>query len=99
MTGQTPIMMCLGSKVNNFKIFKLLLDHGANVYTKNYFGATMVHQAALCGQLEILRFLLENYKFDLNMKDNKGFMPVDYFESRFSRYSKTLQIQEGQTDK
>jgi ankyrin repeat protein len=52
-------------------VVRLLLEHKADVSTKDSFGRTALHQAAGKGCDAVMRLLLE-HKADVNVMDNYG---------------------------
>ena len=61
--------------------FALLLEAGANPNAKGPDGATLLHQAARLGNLEMIRALAKA-KVDFNQKNNDGFTALDVAEGK-----------------
>ncbi|XP_048758966.2 uncharacterized protein LOC125668674 [Ostrea edulis] len=73
--GQTALFCACYEKRE--KVVDILLSHGANPNEKSDNGATPVHVAALCGNLNILsKLLLHNG--DLRLHDNEGYSVKDW---------------------
>ena len=56
----------------NLEIFKKLMENGADISITNSSGLNSLHLAAQGNYPNIIIFLLEKYKLDINSKDNKG---------------------------
>ena len=56
----------------HFELTKLLLQHGASVHKVNKLNKTPLHLAARYGHDDILAWVLDNYNFDMRMKDSQG---------------------------
>jgi uncharacterized protein len=61
---------------NNLKIAKKLLDHGADVNSKQMNDLTPLHSAAYNGNMEIIKLLIERGA-DLGAKSSEGFTAID----------------------
>ena len=61
--------------------FALLLASGANPNAKGPDGATLLHQAARVGNLEMIRALAKA-KVDFNQKNTDGFTALDVAEGK-----------------
>jgi hypothetical protein len=66
---------------NDTETLQVLLDWGAPVDFENGVGRTAFHEAALCGNLEAARALLEAGA-DVNKVDAAGKRPADYLDPR-----------------
>ncbi len=53
------------------KVFKLLINHGADVTVKNSFNETILHCAVLGGNLEIVNLILQS-EVNINAQDDNG---------------------------
>jgi len=60
---------------NRREAAKFLLEHGADVNVRNYYGMTPLHYAALCGHYDMVVLLLDN-KADINAFDCQGLTPL-----------------------
>ena len=56
----------------NLEIFNKLMENGADILTTNSSGLNALHLASQGNYPNIIIFLIEKYKFDINSKDNKG---------------------------
>ena len=56
----------------HLELTKLLLQHGASVHKLNKNNQTPLHLAARYGHVDILAWILDNYNFDMKMKDFQG---------------------------
>ena len=56
----------------HFELTKLLLQHGASIHKVNKEKRTPLHLAAKHGHDDILAWILQNYNFDMTMKDAQG---------------------------
>ncbi|MCL1959560.1 MAG: ankyrin repeat domain-containing protein [Spirochaetes bacterium] len=56
--GMTPLLYAC--KWNNFELVKILVEHGANIQTKDKNGSTALSIARVNGNNQIVNFLLEN---------------------------------------
>ncbi len=56
---------------------KMLLERGDDVNSKNIFGLTPLHNAAISEQFEIIKWLLK-YKADKTILSKKGETPLEY---------------------
>ena len=56
----------------------LVVEYGADVHARSRYGVTPLHSASGQGQVEVLRFLLEemNVKEDLEVVDDMGYAPL-----------------------
>lgn len=73
---------------------RLLLDHGADINTRNSDGFTATHNAAGWGHKRILKLIVSRTKDkDVNAKDKRGRTPIQLAASRF--YGK---LQRDQSD-
>jgi ankyrin repeat protein len=70
--GFTPLQFAVGKQIG---IMQMLLDHGADVSTRDAMGCTALHYAAKRGYVDHLRLLL-TYKADPNVRDGEGNTPL-----------------------
>ena len=57
-----------------FKVMKVLVDHGADVSTRTHNDTTCLHAACIKGDLRIVKFLLD-HGADINAEDEEGSTP------------------------
>ena len=72
-SGDTPLHWC--ARKGNENLFRLLLEHTADVNMKGYSGYTPLHWCAREGNENLCRLLLE-HNADVNMKDYSGDTPL-----------------------
>ncbi|XP_050509347.1 uncharacterized protein LOC126886449 [Diabrotica virgifera virgifera] len=75
VNGNLPVHM-ISMRDYNIDIFKYLKDKGANLSISNKDKCTLVHEAARKGAFEVLRYLIEDCKMDVNVSDFHGNLPV-----------------------
>lgn len=71
---------CLFSLINNSRlkfddfteIFLSLLTHGANFKARNDLKRKLVHQAAALDKLDIVKWLIDHFRIDVNQQDDNG---------------------------
>ena len=63
--------------VSSGKVAKLLIDHGADIHTKNKFGNTPLHLATFNGHVEVTEVLITNGA-DFIVRNDKDETPLDY---------------------
>jgi ankyrin repeat protein len=73
-TGKTPLIYAAIEK-GTVDTIKLLIYKKADLESRNIWGATALHFAAMKGKLDIVRLLLEN-KANLNCRLNDGGTPL-----------------------
>lgn len=61
--------------ISHFDIAKLLIEHGADINTKQMHGVTPLHSAAHNGQEKLAKFLIDNGA-DINAKMDNGNTPL-----------------------
>jgi hypothetical protein len=64
------------------EIVELLISKGANLHSKDVFGVTPLHLAALSGQTEIAEILIEKGA-NINERNNEGESPLDITQKTF----------------
>lgn len=57
-------------------IVPLLLAHGSPINAQDLYGNTALHLAASKGYKEVVRFLVENDKIQLNVSNKEGLTPL-----------------------
>ena len=57
----------------HLELAKLLLQHGASIHKVDKNNRTPLHLAAQSGHDDILAWILDNYNFDMKMKDFQGY--------------------------
>ena len=72
--GGSPLHFCAVS--GNNELFKFLVEMGGDIYLKTKSGKNCLHIAAEKGQLNLCQWLLQNYKYDVNITDNDGWTPL-----------------------
>uniref|UniRef100_A0A336N437 CSON006168 protein n=1 Tax=Culicoides sonorensis TaxID=179676 RepID=A0A336N437_CULSO len=72
--GRTPLQVAIESK--SFKIFNYLVEYGADVYIKDYNDTALLHSAVRSDGLKMVKLLIKNYKFDVNVKDSNQRTPL-----------------------
>ena len=71
--GDTPLNCA--AAVGQNEVAELLFTNGADVNTKDDFGWTTYHSAAMNSHIKIVKLLIAN-SIDLNTKDDKGATPL-----------------------
>jgi len=61
-------------KLNNFLIENE--EHGTDINAKNEFGETILFNACFEGDLDIVKYLVEEKKLDIDVKDKNGLSPL-----------------------
>jgi ankyrin repeat protein len=69
--GQTPLLLASGF-YGNLKIVKMLIKHNADVDAVDYDNESVLYKACSRGNLEILKFFVKNFDFDINQKNRYG---------------------------
>ena len=60
------------TKSGNLELFHFLIQKGSDVYSKTNIRNNCLHIAASNGRLKLFKILVKVYKFDIFMKDNRG---------------------------
>jgi ankyrin repeat protein len=63
-----PLIMALSTRISPDYV-KLYIKHGADVYAKDKNKQTFLMKAAVAGNLDLVRFLVEEMKMDINARD------------------------------
>jgi ankyrin repeat protein len=72
--GRTALIQA--TLYNNFEVVQILIEHGANVNTRDFFnGYAALHFAARNYSLELLQLLLK-HKAEVDLKDINGNTPL-----------------------
>lgn len=62
-----------------FRVAKLLVNrHGVDPESRNGEGKTALHSACLRGHRDLVEWLLDELKVDMEQSDNKGFRAIHY---------------------
>jgi ankyrin repeat protein len=69
-----PLRLHDAALKGQMEVTRVLLEHGANVRTRNSDGATPLHDAALGGQVGIVALLLDKGA-EINVQENSGATP------------------------
>jgi hypothetical protein len=70
--GWTPLFWATqGHRFKDGSVFRLLLEHGADINVQSQTGRTPLHWASFNGRLEVVRLLLE-HGADVEAKNNDG---------------------------
>lgn len=70
INGEYPVITAFYS--NNFEIFKYLIAHGANINSKNNNGMSLLLLSIYDGEMDRIKYLLENPNISIFEKDNNG---------------------------
>ena len=70
----TPLHLAL--EKGNMDVFQILMNAGANIYSKGKNKRTSLHLAAEHGHLELCKELLEKYNFNVHMTDKHELTPL-----------------------
>ena len=74
--GATPLHFCALS--GNQELFNFFVRMGSDVFMKTNHSNTCLHIAAQENHFSICKGLLENYSFNVNMKNDKGATPLHF---------------------
>ena len=79
--GLTPLQICVAflKNENSLKVFKLLVDNGANIFELDSEKSNLIYYAAFFNNKMILEYLFENYNFDIMAKNDDGKTALDAF--------------------
>lgn len=75
--NETPIKL-LGAYGNVEGFKQYVTDIAPHIYDKDQFGITVLHMACHRGNMDLVKYLIEEYGFDPNEKDNFGRNAVHY---------------------
>ena len=68
----------LSAQSGNYKLVAYFVEMGAGIHLKTDDGRNCLHIAALNGDLNLCKMLIDKHKVDLHMTDNKGCTAVHY---------------------
>ena len=68
--GKTPLLWSSAS--GNIEAIEYLIGNGADIHKKTNQGYTICTEACKKGHLHVLKYLVENCKLDIHIKDNNG---------------------------
>ena len=60
------------AKSGNLELFHFFIQKGSDVYNKTNINSNCLHIAASNGRLNLFKTLVEDFKFDIFMKDDRG---------------------------
>lgn len=60
----------------SLETFKMLIENGADLTFKNEYGADLLHWHSAKGNVDIMKYLLQNTESDINSKDSAGKTPL-----------------------
>ena len=73
------------TRFGSYKLFRYFADMGADIYLKNNAGMNCLHIAALNGNLNLCKILIDKHNFDFDMVDYNGFSTLHY-SARYGSY-------------
>uniref|UniRef100_A0A6P7GM07 Uncharacterized protein LOC114338408 n=1 Tax=Diabrotica virgifera virgifera TaxID=50390 RepID=A0A6P7GM07_DIAVI len=79
--GNSPVYL-VKTLDSNIKILKYFKEKGANLSLSNMYKRTLIHDAARNGAFEVIRYLVEDCKMDVNVSDIDGNLPVHMIKMR-----------------
>ncbi|XP_055957795.1 uncharacterized protein LOC126825554 isoform X2 [Patella vulgata] len=74
--GYTPAVFCCCSKINPVDKLMLLSSNGGELDTVVNSNRSLLHLACLGGTSEIVKYLVNDVKLNVNQKDNDGWTPA-----------------------
>ncbi|MEM3373431.1 MAG: ankyrin repeat domain-containing protein [Candidatus Anstonellales archaeon] len=77
--GRTPIFYAVMN--NNFEIVKYLIENGANLLVKDFYGDYIIHRAAALGLKEMFFYLVQK-GLDPNLKCYDGKTALEILEKQ-----------------
>ena len=66
------------AKKGHLELFQYFLEMGGDIYLKTKANQNCLHFAALSGQVNICKMVIENYNFNVNITDNSGKSALHY---------------------
>lgn len=77
--GEMPLHLHHNAcEVGHKEMVHWLVERGANVQGRTYDGSTPLHIASFQGCEELVNLLVETYKADVNLEDNRGRTPLHH---------------------
>ncbi|MFJ1267107.1 ankyrin repeat domain-containing protein [Legionella lytica] len=76
---RTPVM--LAAELGNIEAVATLISHGAKIDLVDDQGFTVLHHAVKSGNPELVQWLLENAKLDVNARDEQNHTPLSLSET------------------
>ncbi|EAY10884.1 hypothetical protein TVAG_012500 [Trichomonas vaginalis G3] len=75
--GNNPIESAIIN--SKFSTFKLLIELGCDINYKNENGLTLIHTSAQSSNVDIIKYLIEEKNFDINLKNERNeYSPLLY---------------------
>ena len=75
-------MLAVAGKDENLEAVKILLSAGADFQLKDEFGNSILHIAAIYGNVSILEYLAKNCRLELFMRNDKGETALSIFQDQ-----------------
>lgn len=72
--GRTPVHMASG--MGDIDIFQELVKRGADIRRTDFNEYTCLHYAVVCGKLDMVKYLVDELKFDIERKNSVGYTPL-----------------------
>ena len=73
--GNAPIHVA--ALIRNFKIFQYIFEKSSNKNHRNGNGSTSLHLAAMEGQYDICKMIIESNTMNINVRNNAGDTALD----------------------
>ena len=81
----------------NDELFGFIADKGTDVFLKTKGGQNCLHIASLSGDLNLCNILIDKYKFDVHMTDNRGWRAL-HFSAQSGKYKNVKFFADKKTD-
>ena len=81
----------------NDELFGFIADKGTDVFLKMKGGQNCLHIASLSGDLNLCNILIDKYKFDVHMTDNRGWRAL-HFSAQSGKYKNVKLFADKKTD-
>ena len=81
----------------NDELFGFIADKGTDVFLKTKGGQNCLHIASLSGDLNLCNILIDKYKFDVHMTDNRGWRAL-HFSAQSGKYKNVKLFADKKTD-